>query len=441
MIRFSHILALGALFVVGASPCGLRAEKVAAPPTALQDYVAQADESFAWKLEKTTDLPLNMGRLHEVELTSQTWQGITWTHRLAIFEPQENKHPEHSLLFITGGKTGGKLRTGDMIAGARMANAGGVCVGYLLQVPNQPLLGDRTEDDLITETFLRYLDSRDATWPLLFPMVKSAVRAMDVIQLVAQQQWDADVDKFVVAGASKRGWTTWLTAVADERVAGIAPIVIDTLNFQAQMKHQIATWGKFSEQIKDYTSKGLVRVMQEEPDVPLWRWVDPYTYRAQLSLPKLIINGTNDPYWVVDALNIYWDDLPGQKHLLYIPNGGHGLEGGLETALTTLVAFVKHVAADKPLPNLQWQYAQAEEKITLTVRSDVAPKEVRLWSATSGSGDFRPAKWTSTPIVAADGAYVATVDAPQEGFVAMYAEARYQMQGHVYSLTTQIRRQ
>ncbi|UUO06470.1 PhoPQ-activated pathogenicity-related family protein [Blastopirellula sp. J2-11] len=441
MIRFSRILVLGALFVVLASPYGLRAEKVAAPPTALQDYVAQADESFAWKLDKTTDLPLNMGRLHEVELTSQTWQGITWTHRLAIFEPKENKHPEHSLLFITGGKTGGKLRTGDMLAGARMANAGGVCVGYLLQVPNQPLLGDRTEDDLITETFLRYLDSRDATWPLLFPMVKSAVRAMDVIQLVAKQQWDGDVEKFIVAGASKRGWTTWLTAVADERVAGIAPIVIDTLNFQAQMKHQIAIWGKHSEQIKDYTSKGLVRVMQEQPDVPLWRWVDPYTYRAQLSLPKLIINGTNDPYWVVDALNIYWDDLPGQKHLLYIPNAGHGLEGGLETALTTLVAFVKHVAADKPLPNLQWQYAQAEEKITLTVRSDVAPKEVRLWSATSASGDFRPSKWTSEPVAAAAGAYVATIDVPQEGFVAMYAEARYQMQGHVYSLTTQIHRQ
>lgn len=410
-------------------------------PTALQDYVAKQDDSFSWKLVKTTELPLEMGKLHEVEFTSQTWQGIAWTHVLAIFEPKEIKHPDHALLFITGGRIGGKLRSRDMIAGARMASAGGVCVGYLLQVPNQPLLGDRVEDDLITETFLRYLDSKDATWPLLFPMAKSAVRAMDVMTAVAKQEWDGGVEKFVVSGASKRGWTTWLTAVADPRVAGIAPIVIDTLNFQPQMKHQINVWGKYSPQIEDYTSKGLVRVMQEQPEVPLWRWVDPYTYRSQLTLPKLIINGTNDPYWVVDALNIYWDGLSGEKHILYVPNAGHGLEGGLETALTTLVAFVKHVAEDKPLPKLQWEYGEADRKITLNVRSDVAPKEVRLWSAKSTDGDFRPSEWSAAPIAGDNGVYVAHVDVPEEGYVALYAEARYEMEGHLYSLTTQIRRQ
>ncbi|MCC9606971.1 PhoPQ-activated pathogenicity-related family protein [Blastopirellula sp. JC732] len=442
MIRLRVVCWFVALTFAFAAPRHLWAESIADPtPTALQDYVAKADDSFTWKLVKTTELPLAMGRLHEVEFTSQTWQGISWTHTLAIFEPKELAHPEHALLFITGGRIGGKLRSGDMIAGARMANAGGVCVGYLLQVPNQPLLGDRVEDDLITESFLRYLDSKDATWPLLFPMAKSAVRAMDVMQAVAKQEWDGKVEKFVVSGASKRGWTTWLTAVADPRVAGIAPIVIDTLNFQPQMKHQIDVWGKYSPQIEDYTSKGLVRVMQEQPEVPLWRWVDPYTYRSQLTLPKLIINGTNDPYWVVDALNIYWDGLSGQKHILYIPNAGHGLEGGVETALTTLVAFVKHVADEKPMPDLQWQYGEADRKITLNVQSDVTPKEVRLWSATSSDGDFRPSKWSATPIQATEGGYMVSVDLPAEGFIAMYAEARYELGGHVYSLTTQIRRQ
>ena len=33
-----------------------------------------------------------------------------------------------------------------------------------------------------------------------------------------------EVSKFVVAGASKRGWTTWTTGAVDPRVVGIEPV-------------------------------------------------------------------------------------------------------------------------------------------------------------------------------------------------------------------------
>src|SRR3954462_11594207 len=240
-------------------------------PTALQDYVAAKDDAFDWKIVNTDH---SDGFLtYDVDLTSQVWQGITWKHALAAFVPPNLIHRDVVLLFIMGGSTGKRPSHDDLEMGRKLATKAQMPVAFLYQVPNQPLLGDRTEDDLISETFLCYIETKDAKWPLLFPMVKSAVRAMDALQAIALQKHDAKITRFVVTGGSKRGWTTWLSAVADDRVAGIAPIVIDTLKFPAQMKHQKETWGRYSEQIADYTLKGLVDVMQKQPEIPIWRWV------------------------------------------------------------------------------------------------------------------------------------------------------------------------
>ena len=411
----------------------------ASVPTALQDYVAAKDNSFAWKLLKNDS---SDGFItYDIDLTSQVWQGITWKHALTVFIPINNiQHRDTVLLFIMGGSTGKTLGDDDRAMGQRLANAAEMPVAFLSQVPNQPLLGDRKEDDLISETFLRYLDTKDPTWPLLFPMVKSAVRAMDALQEVALEKHNQKIERFVVTGGSKRGWTTWLSAVADKRVAGIAPIVIDTLNFRPQMKHQKETWGRYSEQIADYTLKGLVDVMHKQPEIPIWQWVDPYTYRSQLTLPKLLINGTNDRYWVIDAMNLYWDDLSGEKHVLYVPNAGHGLDGGKENAMTTLAVFAQHVAMQEPLPNVSWKHDDDGDQMRLVVRSAPAPKKVRLWTAHSDDKDFRPAHWDATPITAnSDGAYVAHVPKPTSGHVAFFAEATYEFGPLEYGLSTQVR--
>lgn len=47
------------------------------------------------------------------------------------------------------------------------------------------------------------------------------------------------VEKFLVSGASKRGWTAWLVGGVDDRVVAIAPIVMDMLNFQPVGGHAV----------------------------------------------------------------------------------------------------------------------------------------------------------------------------------------------------------
>ena len=122
-------------------------------------------------------------------------------------------------------------------------------------------------------------------------------------------------------------------------------------------------------------------------------------------------------------MNIYWDDLQGEKHVRYVPNAGHGLDDGKEGALMTLAAFAQHVAEDKPLPELTYSNDTARGKRSLKLKSTVKPTEVRLWVARSESMDFRKSKWESSPMKAESDSFTAEVTEPEQGGIAWFCEA------------------
>ncbi len=435
-LRFAHCFAFVQLCISSALAGDPPSETL---PSALFDYVRRPEPAFSWKLLDVQNH--DAGRVYDVELISQKWQGITWKHALQIHEPKVIDHPEHVLLFVTGGRNGRRPGAGEMGMGNKLAQLARARVAMLFQVPNQPLMGGRVEDDLITETWLRYLETGDESWPLLFPMVKSAVKAMDAVEAIADEQWKVPVAGFVITGASKRGWTSWLTPVADKRVIATAPIVIDVLNFRPQMKHQLATWGRYSEQIIDYTSKGLIKEGEEtQRERQLRLMMDPYTYRQKLTLPKLMVNGTNDPYWVVDAMHLYWHDLAGPKYVLQVPNAGHGLEGGRELAFSTIAAFFRQSATQTPLPTLSWKNAETPDGIVLKIEASQKPAAARVWVARSDTKDFRKSKWQARSLQEKDGSYVAMLDKPSQGHMAHFGELQFEYDGLPYSLCSLVRR-
>jgi PhoPQ-activated pathogenicity-related protein len=170
--------------------------------------------------------------------------------------------------------------------------------------------------------------------------------------------------------------------------------------------------------------------------------MDPYTYRQQLTLPKLLIHGTNDRYWVVDALKNYWGDLVGPKYVLQVPNAGHDLNGGRDLALSTLGVFFRHAASGETLPQIEWRHGRSQEgALRLELRSDVEPKGVRLWTAHAPTKDFREAKWSPQPVPDDGERFVAVIPRPAEGHVAFYGELQFEHEGLPYSLCTTIRRE
>lgn len=420
----------------------LPAREMPAVPPDLANYIAKADPDFAWTVEDTKDL--GTAKVWRLKLTSQVWQGIPWTHDLLVVRPAGVPVGKMLLLNEGGGASAERAMHAAMLAGKIKAP-----VAMLLGVPKQPLFDGKKEDDLIAETFVRYLDTGDASWPLLFPMVKSVVKTMDVLQEFGKKEWGEPVEKFIVGGASKRGWTTWLTAASDSRVMAITPMVIDVLNMRDQLSLQQSSLGGPSNKISPYTSRGLVPISDTPRARSLWTMVDPWTYRDRFTMPKLIVLGNNDPYWSTDALNLYWDALPGEKYISYTPNAGHdlterdatGKKLNADRAINNVSAFIRYQLSGTPLPKLGWKYTpQADGKLQLIVTADPAPRQARLWTARSDTRDFREARWESKPIELKDGQPVtASFARPGKGFMACYADLGYEIDDLPQWLCTQLR--
>jgi PhoPQ-activated pathogenicity-related protein len=426
--RVQPALTIGLTLAAG---CLSRAEEAqASHANVLAEYIARPDPDFGWT-ERSAG---RIGQTSYVELTlvSQEWRGITWKHQLYLVKPSTlNPAATHGLLVLAG--SGWKPEYDDLSTPTRMSRSApiyaelaeklGTPVAVLLQVPFQPLFNDLTEDWLIAYTFERFLDTGQPEWPLLLPMVKSAVRAMDAVQAYTRKKWGMNVETFTVTGASKRGWTTWLTGAVDRRATAIVPMVIDVLNMAPHMRLARAAWGGPSEKVEPYTKRGLLERLESPEGQRLLQIVDPYSYRAALSQPKMIINGTNDDYWLTDATNLYWNDLPGEKYLLYVPNNGHSLKDFGRVIGSTL-ALHQHQAGRIKLPEFSWEYGSDANTITLKATARPFPHTFRVWTTESGTADLRRAKWTSRSIATKKGeAHVQF--APSKSFQAFFVEAEF----------------
>ena len=406
---------------------------------ALASYVAEADPTFAWRIRARYHE--RGAELLELTLESQTWRNVLWKHQLLLIRPDGVRDAEHGLLIVGGGRWREEYESqpptealpDDAAIFTAIARRLRTVVAVVGQVPFQPLF-DLTEDRLIAYTFDQYLKTGDEEWPLLLPMVKSAVRAMDASQQASLAEWSMSLRTFTVLGGSKRGWTTWLTAAVDDRVTALVPAVIDALNMERHFPHQTQVWGAPSEEIRPYTDLNLDEVLGSTQGAALRAIVDPYSYLADIAQPKLVVLATNDHYFPVDSANLYWDALRGPKYLLYLPNEQHSIDD--YSSLIGSLRAVHHAAASGArLPNLAWEFAE-QSPLRLCVQAD-RDASVRLWTAKSDDQDFRDAVWTAGSWSREDDpAFV--LERPQQGYTAAFAEARFGRGRSALTLSTNL---
>jgi PhoPQ-activated pathogenicity-related protein len=417
--------------------------------TPLDEYIAKPDPTYSWKLSKT--IPGNGFTTYVVDMKSQTWRSVpevdrpVWQHWLVIVKPDVVKY-DTAFLLIAGGRNDKQPPDKPDPITVAIAQATNSVVAGLTMIPNQPLVftkdgQERVEDDLIGYSWVKYMDTGDPTWLARLPMVKSAVRAMDTVTdfLGSENGSKTSIRKFVVAGGSKRGWTTWLTGAVDKRVVAIVPAVIDVINVKACSVNHFCSYGFFAPAVGDYIRHGIFDRSNTPQYAKLLKIADPYSYLHRLTMPKFVVNASGDEYFPPDSSKFYFDDLKGVKYLRYVPNTDHSLNAD---AVQCILAFYHGILKGSPLPKFSWE---VQKDGSIRVQTEDKPKEVNLWQATNPKArDFRVESigraYTKSTLRPDDtGHYIAKVDKPAQGWTAFFVELVFDSGEKIpYKFSTQV---
>ena len=412
--------------------------------TDLDAYVHKDDTSFNYVIEKVQEFDSYF--VHSIRMDSQNFlqskdvNKTSWSHWLTVIEPKEVK-AETALLVISSGDTNDPMpKAQDALI--EIALASNSLVAELKAIPNQPLKFsdesfDRWEDAIIAYTWNKFFLTGETRWPARMAMTKSAIAAMDTIQAVFKRN---NVNSFVVTGASKRGWTAWTAAATDNRVIAIIPLVIDMLNIKPSFEHHWQAYGFWAPAIQDYVDMNTMDWWGSPEAEALFKLVDPYSYKDRYQFPKYIINAAGDEFFIPTSSQFYYDQLPGEKHIRYVPNVGHSLNGSY--IIEAIASFYISILNSSPRPEYSWNFLENGQ---IEFTSDNQPSEVKLWWADNPSSrDFRldviGKSWKSKSIkINAEGKYISSIDKPEEGWRAYFVEAIYGSNSLPFIITSEVK--
>jgi PhoPQ-activated pathogenicity-related protein len=422
----------------------------------LDDYVAMADPCYSYNLISNSFDSYTQTQGYILKLVSQQWRTSSevdhtvWSHWMTVIVPSTSLGPtkDTALILINGGNYTDLAPSIDYTYRWLAYNTRSVIV-ILTAVPNQPLYFtdesiSRSEDQIIAYSWDKYLDGADSNWPAQLPMVKSVVRCMDAtVSFVGSSAGGSrTINRFVLTGGSKRGWTAWLAAAVDSRVTAVAPIVSDLLNMKKSFAHHWASYGFWADALWPYEELGIFDRFDTPRGTELISIVDPYAYKDRLTMPKFIINAAGDNFFVSDGIQFYFNGLPGEKYLRHVQNTDHYLTGATSDVFYCLVPYYNSLLNNVARPAFSWTI---NEDDSVTVNTTDTPKNVYLWQITNPSTrDFRlsttGANWSRTALTdSGGGVYAVNVPEPSTGWTAFFVELVYQGSlGFDYHFTTEM---
>ena len=364
--------------------------------TSMSDYIESTKNEFSYDIQEVIYEENWTG--YHIKMISGEWldskkvDQVEWWHYVDIIIPKQTTSST-GIMFIDGGEKSDDYFRLDAQSIENAIKTEAVIVN-VSNIPFQPLnflsseQDSFEEDDLIAFAWNKFLKQgakqKDVEWLPRFPMTRAIVRAMDLAQEIVLQN-DIVVKDFVVSGASKRGWTAWTTAAVDSRVKAVVPMVIDMLNLVPSFENHYRSYGEFSPAIQEYVNYNIQDWLGTEEFKVLMSYIEPFSFIDKFTMPKYIINAGSDEFFSTDSWRFYYDKLPGEKIIRYVPNKNHSLDGRYLTE--DLVSYFYRVINDIEIPSLSWNLS--DNKLIAELDYD-GEYDVSVWTAKNDNGrDFR----------------------------------------------------
>ena len=364
--------------------------------TSMSDYIESTKNEFSYNIQEVIYEENWTG--YHIKMISGEWldskkvDQVEWWHYVDIIIPKQTTSST-GIMFIDGGEKSEDYFRLDAQSIENAIKTEAVIVN-VSNIPFQPLnflsseQDSFEEDDLIAFAWNKFLKQgakqKDVEWLPRFPMTRAIVRAMDLAQEIVLQN-DIVIKDFVVSGASKRGWTAWTTAAVDRRVKAVVPMVIDMLNLVPSFENHYRSYGEFSPAVQEYVNYNIQDWLGTEEFKVLMSYIEPFSFIDKFTMPKYIINAGSDEFFSTDSWRFYYDKLPGEKIIRYVPNKNHSLDGRYLTE--DLVSYFYRVINDIEIPSLSWNLSDNKLIAELDYDGDY---DVSVWTAKNDNGrDFR----------------------------------------------------
>jgi len=390
---------------------------------ALDDYVNKPDSNYKWHDTAARVKLISGGTGHVLNLTSQQWldeskavgpNGAIWTHQVTVIVPKVVKIRNRAMIYITGGcnehpsvpkSTDEEVLATDVVS--RETGAFGVVLNQIpnchMVYPSDPSKKARSEDAMIAWAWKMFIETGDPEWLPRLPMVKAAMAAMRAVQEYTSQAGLGEIDGWLVAGASKRGWTTWLVGAVNcptcPNIVGIAPIVPIVPDLKTGMHHMIQAYGGWTFAFKDYIEAGNLTAHLDDPRFEsLLKVVDPVNYVQRLErLPKFVLVSSDDEFMMMEWTRTWWDKFTGEKHLMIANNAEHSMATGIVELLQTLGCYAKSLFLNGTRPTFDWSLDLSKGAITVRIPPGTAHGKVVLRHGHTMTTKRRDFRWVALP--------------------------------------------